>query len=84
MNAFAPAIAEIPEISNAFDEYDEMKVGAVVPSELVKPVQELLISLATAEMAERIDGLDKARAFDLILQELKKLREACIDRWRDI
>lgn len=68
-----------------FDEYQDDHVAAVVPYELVKPVQELLITLNQIEMIQASFGdPDKARVFDQLIPELKALRSACLSRWKDI
>lgn len=70
--------------NDAFDEYQEDHIKAVVPSELVKPVMDLLLARREMIMAERIGGLDKARAADQIGEDLDRLRSACVSRWRDL
>ena len=50
---------------------DEMKVGAVVPYELVKPVMELL-AWRRVELSPELK------------KDLDALYRACVDRWRDL
>lgn len=68
-----------------FDEYDEDLIEDVVGKKLAKPVHELLVSLHQIEMIQGSFGEpDKAKAFDRLLPELKSLREAVKDEWRDL
>ena len=55
-----------------FDEWDSMHVGAVVPADLVKPIQSLLCMRATL------------RGTDYLKAELDALYNACVERWRDL
>ena len=55
-----------------FDEWDSMHVGAVVPADLVKPVQALLCMRGSMKDS------------DYLKAELDALYKACLERWRNI
>ena len=55
-----------------FDEWQDDHVGAVVPADLVKPIQALLCMRATLR-----DG-------DYLKPELDALYKACVARWEDL
>ena len=56
----------------AFDPWIEGHVKAVVPYELVKPIQTLL---------EMMDGVSDD---DALKEPLNQLYRACLSRWRDL
>ena len=56
----------------SFDEWNDMHVRAVVPYELVKPVQDLLLWKNVDDLPEEMR------------KDLKALYKACVERWRDI
>jgi hypothetical protein len=67
-----------PHVPDTFDEYDEMKVGAVVPYELVSPVQGLLMWRSALR---RLPETELSRE---ILIDLDKLYKACRERYADL
>lgn len=71
-----------------FNEYDEGIMHDVVGNKrLAKPIQELLEILCAITAVNGSfgdDTINKAKAFDQILPQLKALREACVDEWRDM
>lgn len=67
-----------------FDEWQDDHVAAVVPYDLRKPVQDLLITLSTIERTQGSFGVDQNKALEQIIPELQALRKACITRWEEI
>ena len=55
-----------------FDPWEQDHVGAVVPADLVKPIQSLLCMRSTLK-----EG-------DYLKAELDQLYAACVERWRNI
>src|SRR3954464_6175325 len=67
-----------------FDEDDEQKVRDTVGRARAGPVGGLLKTLRPIELANGIGGLDKARAFDSLIGDLRKLRLGCLERWEQL
>lgn len=67
-----------------FDEWDEDQFKQFLPSELVKPVQRLLLLRRDINSAERIGGLNKDRALAAALDDLDELYSACKSRFYDL
>ena len=75
---YAPNLVRYPDQWDAFDEYNEDHVAAVVPTSFVKAVKTLLLTrrdmkYLTAEQLQQ--GMQA---------ELDALHQACIEAWRDI
>lgn len=67
-----------------FDETDDGIIHDVCEGPvLAEPVYNLLQTLRHIHLYENSFGLDKAKAFDAILPDLKKLRAACKQIWED-
>lgn len=71
-------------VNDAFDEYDEMHVRAVVPYELAPAIQQLLLTRSQINMTEGSFGADPAAVTKAIKEDLDRLYRACVDRWRDL
>lgn len=71
---------------DTFDGEDEMKVGAVVPYELVKPVVELLALRRAIKTTKRehFTEVEREKFFEVACEDLDKLYQACMERYRDI
>ena len=69
-----------------FDDADEMKVGAVVPYEMVKPILDLLAIRHAIKTTKREHFTEEEREkfFQVIREDLDKLYVACVDRYRDL
>lgn len=67
-----------------FDEYEDDHIRAIVPYELVKPIQELLHCRRTIQMTDRSFGTDPSKALEMIKPDLDALYRACVDRWNDL
>lgn len=71
---------------DTFDETDEMKVGAIVPADLLKPVMDLLAVGAAMHRTKREHFTEEEREkfFQVVKEDLDKLYKACLSRWRDL
>lgn len=80
---FKQALAGMIE-PRGFDETDDGIMHDICEGPtLAEPVQSLLITLSQIYLYENSYGLDKAKAFDAILPDLKKLRQACKKLWEE-
>lgn len=79
---------EQDRLASQFDEHDDAVMHDVLGNDrLAKPVQALLISLREIETVHGsfgADCLNKAKLLDALLPELRALRQACIDEFRDL
>ena len=73
----------INETSAPFNEYDDAIMLEILPGRFAKPVQSLLETLHTIQATSGSFGVDKAKAYDALLPDLERLREACADEWAD-
>ena len=80
----AEKLSDQPSSMERFNEWDDDHLGAILDPGYVEPVGDLLQLRAQIEWAQRIEGLDKARAFDLILPMLDKLYRACVEEYRQL
>ncbi len=69
---------------DSFDEFDDDHLGAVLSPAYAEVVGDMLQLRVHAQMAERIEALDKARAFDLLRPMLDRLYRACVDEYRQL
>lgn len=73
------------ETHPAFDEYDDDMVKAILGNErLAKPLQDLLTTLHQIEITQGSFGTDHRKVCEAVLPELKALRTACREAWRDM
>lgn len=71
----------------AFDEWDDNMMHDICGERLAKPIQTLLITLSQIKIIEGSFGPESAnkdKILAAILDELKDLRKACIEEWRDL
>lgn len=68
----------------AFNEYDDAIMHDILGPRFGPIVQSVLEQLYTIDCTQKSFGVDKAKAFDALLHDLRKLREACIDEWKDM
>ena len=67
-----------------FDEFDDGIMHDVLGNDrLAKPVQALLLKLRQINITEASFGADAVRVLMALLPDLRRLREACEDEWRD-
>lgn len=70
---------------DSFDEWQDDHVAAVVPYDLRKPVQDLLIACAQIKATKGSFGEpDAKRTVEYLFPMLEALRKACITRWEEL
>lgn len=68
-----------------FSEHDDAIMHDVMGNErLAKPVQALLLTLRQIDWTAASFGVDAWRALEILRTQLRKLREACEDEYRDL
>lgn len=72
------------EPSEHFDECDIEHVEAVVGKRFAPSVQSLLLTLRDVLAADGSFGADPNRCVEVLRPQLKALRAACVDEWRDL
>lgn len=80
---YAPSLVQHAERLR-FDEWDDAIMHDVVATKrLIKPIQELLITLSQIETTEGSFGADRQKVFEEVVGELKALRQACAEEWSE-
>lgn len=78
------SLAPVHEVSETFNPWDDAMMHDILGNErLAKPVQSLLITLSQINTTDDSFGVNAERALAMIIPDLKKLREACIEEWRN-
>ncbi len=79
--AFKQALAAISP--QEFDEWDDDLMSDICGARLSKPVQSLLITLSQINMTRDSFGVNAELSLKALYPLLVKLRQACIEEWRD-
>jgi len=80
--SYPPSIGSYPEPE--FDPWDEATMHDVVGvKRLIQPITDLLVLEAQIKVTEDSFGVNAEKLAQMVIPMLKKLREACVEEFKD-